>query len=122
MALYVWPGEPLNPASQHSGVQWIRALRWVPYQKSTFVTPAFPGYTSGHSTFSRAAAEVLTAFTGSAFFPGELAEFVAPQGEFLTFDCRPGTHCTLVPVVCFRAPCPPVAHCVLARPGNRRSR
>lgn len=55
------------------GVSWIDAQAWVPYQRKTFVTPAFPGYISGHSTFSRAAAEVLTAFTGSAFFPGGLA-------------------------------------------------
>jgi hypothetical protein len=39
----------------------MRAKEWIPYQRRTFVTPAFPGYISGHSTFSRAAAEVLTA-------------------------------------------------------------
>ena len=33
---------------------------------------AFPGYFSGHSTFSRSAAEILAAFTGSPFFPGGL--------------------------------------------------
>ena len=38
----------------------------MPYQQPTFVTPAFAGYVSGHSTFSRAAAEVLTALTGHA--------------------------------------------------------
>ena len=53
----------------------------MPYQKPTFVTPAFPGFVSGHSTFSRAAAEVLTALTGSAFFPGGLGEFVVPDGR-----------------------------------------
>ena len=41
---------------------WILAADWLPYQLPTFVTPAFAGYVSGHSTFSRAAAEVLTAF------------------------------------------------------------
>ena len=51
------------------GVSWIRAVDWVPYQQPTFVTLAFAGYFSGHSTFSRAAAEVLTGFTGSEFFP-----------------------------------------------------
>jgi hypothetical protein len=54
---------------------------WVPYQKPTFVTPAFPGYVSGHSTFSRAAAEVLTSMTGSAYFPGGLGEFDVPMGS-----------------------------------------
>ena len=89
LALYAWPGQPADPATEYRGVQWIRALTWVPYQKATFVTPAFPGYTSGHSTFSRAGAEVLAAFTGSAFFPGGLGEFVAPQNAFLKFELGP---------------------------------
>src|SRR5262249_16390655 len=72
LALSAWPGQPADPTTQHSGAQWIVARTWVPYQKNTFVTPAFPGYTSGHSTFSRAAAEVMTAITGSPFFPGGL--------------------------------------------------
>jgi hypothetical protein len=53
-----------------SGVGWILGASWMPYQKATFVTPAFPGFVSGHSTFSRAAAEVLAAYTGSPYFPG----------------------------------------------------
>ena len=60
---------------------WIRAVEWIAYQKRTFVTPAFPGYTSGHSTFSRAAAEVLTAFTGSEFFPGGESSYTTEPGE-----------------------------------------
>ena len=55
-----WRGSPEDPTTQTSGVGWIRAVEWVPYQRPTFVTPAFAGYVSGHSTFSRAAAEVLT--------------------------------------------------------------
>jgi hypothetical protein len=47
----------------------------MPYQKKTFVTPAFPGYVSGHSSFSRAAAEAVTGFTGSKWFPGGLGSF-----------------------------------------------
>src|SRR5581483_12483354 len=62
-----------------------------PYQKQTFVTPAFPGYTSGHSTFSRADAEVLTRFTGSAYFPGGLGEFVGTANSYLTFERGPTT-------------------------------
>lgn len=58
--------------TQTNGVSWIPALNWMPFQKRSFVTPAFPGYVSGHSTFSRSAAEVLAAFTGSEFFPGGL--------------------------------------------------
>jgi hypothetical protein len=75
-----WAGFPENPVTQASGVRWIRAVDWVPYQLPTFVTPAFAGYVSGHSTFSRAAAEVLTAFTGSSYFPGGLYEVPVPRG------------------------------------------
>lgn len=81
IAIKAWTGNPDDPASQLGGVDWIRAVEWVPYQKATFVTPAFAGYISGHSTFSRAAAEVLTGITGSAFFPGGLGEFDVPQGS-----------------------------------------
>lgn len=84
-----WPGQPRSPASQYSGVRWIRPENWLPFQKRTFVTPAFPGYVSGHSTFSRAAAEVLTAFTGSPFFPGGIGTFTASKNAYLTFELGP---------------------------------
>lgn len=87
--LRVWPGEPSDPTNQVSGARWIRAFDWLPYQKKTFVTPAFPGYVSGHSTFSRAAAEILTAITGSAFFPGGMGSFTAPANAYLTFERGP---------------------------------
>jgi hypothetical protein len=89
VAVRSWPGEPADRATQRSGVRWLRAKEWVPYQRKTFVTPAFAAYTSGHSTFSRSAAEVLTAFTGSPYFPGGLGEFVAPRNAFLTFEMGP---------------------------------
>jgi len=37
--------------------------QWIPYQPSTFPTPPFPEYISGHSTFSAAGAEILKLFT-----------------------------------------------------------
>ncbi len=49
----------------NQGTQMIPGSTWQPYQDVTFVTPAFPEYTSGHSGFSYAAASVLEAFTGS---------------------------------------------------------
>jgi hypothetical protein len=39
-----------------------------------FRDAALSRYTSGHSTFGRAAAEVLTAITGRPFFPDGLAQ------------------------------------------------
>jgi hypothetical protein len=75
IAVFCWPGQPADPTSDTSGVVWLHADSWMPYQKSTFVTPAFPGYISGHSTFSRAAAEVLAGITGSIWFPGGLGTY-----------------------------------------------
>jgi len=82
IAVRTWTGESIRSPiatmafgiAPAAGVDWIRAVDWMPYQRISFVTPAFPGYVSGHSTFSRAGAEVLTAFTGDAFFPGGLGE------------------------------------------------
>jgi hypothetical protein len=91
IAVQAWLGEPTDPETEYSGVGWIRALDWVPYQARTFVSPAFPGYTSGHSAFSRAAAEVLTLFTGSPWFPGGLQEFFIGRNEFLKFEEGPST-------------------------------
>jgi hypothetical protein len=90
-----WPGQPRLPAAQYSGARWIRPENWLPFQKRTFVTPAFPGYVSGHSTFSRAAAEVLTAFTGSPFFPGGLGTFTASKNNYLTFELGPSENVQL---------------------------
>jgi hypothetical protein len=81
IAIRAWLGNPEDPATQTAGVGWILAVDWVPYQLATFVTPAFAGYVSGHSTFSRAAAEVMTAFTGSPYFPGGLSEWTISAGE-----------------------------------------
>ncbi|MFP2996116.1 DUF6851 domain-containing protein [Spongiivirga sp. MCCC 1A20706] len=78
-----------------TGVNWFLAENWWPYQQQTFITPPFAGYVSGHSTFSRAAAEVLTAFTGNEYFPGGLGEFEAKKDEFLEFETGPSIDFTL---------------------------
>lgn len=44
------------------GTQTVAGAQWRPFQSLTFVTPAFAEYTSGHSTFSAAAAEVLRGY------------------------------------------------------------
>lgn len=89
--LYAWRGPDfiVDPDNDVAGVGWILAENWWPYQRPSFVTPPFAGYVSGHSVFSRAAAEVLTALTGDAYFPGGMAEFVATQNEFLVFEQGP---------------------------------
>jgi hypothetical protein len=90
IAIRAWRGYPDDPDVQHGGSGWIRGAEWLPYQAGNFITPAFPGYVSGHSTFSRAAAQVLTLMTGDPFFPGGLAEFeMAPDGYSLNFEYGP---------------------------------
>jgi|GEM_PF-546080 len=84
-----------DPETDTAGVGWILLENWWPYQRPTFVTPPFAGYVSGHSTFSRAAADVLSALTGDPFFPGGLAEFVAPRDEFLVFEDGPSVDIAL---------------------------
>jgi hypothetical protein len=95
IAVRDWLGEPGDRAKQVSGVGWVRAVDWITYQRRTFVTPAFPAFVSGHSTFSRAGAEVLASLTGSPYFPGGLGEFVAPKDTFLTFERGPTTEVRL---------------------------
>jgi Secretion system C-terminal sorting domain len=81
-----------NPYVDVAGVDWILAENWMPYQRSTFVTPPFAGYLSGHSTYSRAGAQTLTMLTGSPYFPGGLAEYVIPANSFFTgFEAGPST-------------------------------
>ena len=91
LKIRAWRGHRyvINPSSDQAGVDWIRPEIWWPYQRPTFVTPPFAGYISGHSTFSRAAAEVLTLFTGDEFFPGGLGEFTARKNDFLVFEEGP---------------------------------
>src|SRR5829696_885121 len=55
-------------AGPYKGTRLIRGETWNPYQASTFPTPPFPEYVSGHSTFSGAGARVLQRFTGSDLF------------------------------------------------------
>ncbi len=90
IAVRAWSGNPSDPRTEVGGVTWIRAVDWVPYQLPTFVTPSFPSYVSGHSTFSRAAAEVLAGFTGSEYFPGGMTGYTIEAGS-LKFEDGPTT-------------------------------
>ena len=97
IAVYAWRGPDYinDPLTDVAGVGWILAGNWWPYQRPTFVTPPFPGYTSGHSTYSRAASELMTLLTGSEYFPGGLGEFYCPMNEFLVFEDGPSMDVTL---------------------------
>lgn len=92
-----WKGHSAitDPKTDVAGVGWVLAEQWWPYQRQTFVTPPFAGYVSGHSTYSRAAADIMTAITGDSFFPGGLGEFYAKKNEYLVFEDGPSQDITL---------------------------
>ena len=50
-------------AGPYQGTELIDGATWFPYQPTTFPTPPFPEYSSGHSNFSGAGAEILQRFT-----------------------------------------------------------
>jgi hypothetical protein len=60
------------------GTQRISGDDWFPYQPTTFPTPPFAEYASGHSNFSAAGAEILRSFTGSDRFG---ASVTFPRGS-----------------------------------------
>lgn len=97
MAARCWRGPDYikDPDIDVAGVGWILVENWWPYQRPSFVTPPFAGYVSGHSTYSRSGAELMTLLTGSQYFPGGLGEFYAPQNEFLVFEDGPSVDVTL---------------------------
>lgn len=89
--VYAWRGHNYinNVDTDEAGVDWIRVSEWEPYQRPSFVTPPFAGFVSGHSTYSRSAAEVLTRLTGTEYFPGGMATYDCVQDEFLVFEDGP---------------------------------
>jgi hypothetical protein len=59
------PGAWLGP---NNGFGDVPAEQWLPYQALTVVTPGFPEYVSGHSTFTSAGATMLASFNGGDTF------------------------------------------------------
>ncbi len=95
--VYAWRGPNYinNPDTDEAGVGWILAENWWPYQRPSFVTPPFAGYVSGHSVYSRAAAELMTVLTGDPYFPGGMSDFKAEKNEFLVFEEGPSVDVVL---------------------------
>lgn len=66
---HLFNGQPVSAwGGPGQGTKVIDGGQWLPFQPSTFPTPPFGEYTSGHSTFSAAAARVLELYTGSSSF------------------------------------------------------
>jgi hypothetical protein len=65
----------------------VDGSQWIPYQSPTVVSPPFPEYVSGHSTFSSAGATILNLFTGSDAFNA----YVTVRAGTSLFEPRTGT-------------------------------
>ncbi|MEO7027902.1 MAG: DUF6851 domain-containing protein [Acidobacteriaceae bacterium] len=65
---YLFTGTLIRSWVPFHGTQTIDGSQWLSYQKSSFPTPPFPEFISGHSTFSAAGAAVLVLWTGSNQF------------------------------------------------------
>jgi hypothetical protein len=72
----------------YQGYGLVLGEQWRPYQAPNVVTPAFPEYTSGHSTFSGAARVAIVAFFGTDSFN---AQVTIPAGSSL-FEPKNSAH------------------------------
>jgi hypothetical protein len=68
-------------AGPYQSTKLIDGATWFPYQPTTFPSPPFPEYSSGHSNFSAAGAEILRRFTHSDRFG---ASVTLPAGSSRT--------------------------------------
>ena len=72
---YLYQGKQVRAwGGPGKGTQVIKGEDWQPYQAPTVVTPPFPEFLSGHSTFSAACAEILKRLTGSDAFGASVTE------------------------------------------------
>ncbi len=72
---YLYAGQTVIAwGGPYRGTRLINGADWQPYQQDTVVTPAFAEFTSGHSTFSAASAEILRRFTGSDAYGGSYTQ------------------------------------------------
>jgi hypothetical protein len=79
---YLFRGQQVRSwGGPYQGTRLMDGADWLPYQASTFPTPPFPEYSSGHSTFSAAGAEILRLFTKSDDF-GASVTFPAGSSKF----------------------------------------
>ena len=68
----VVPGAWKGPNQGFAGPEGVPAEKWLPYQALNVVTPPFPEYVSGHSTFTSAGATMLATFNGGDTFGGSV--------------------------------------------------
>ena len=84
-------------AGPEGGTKEMLGEEWHPYSPQTFVTPPFPGYTSGHATVSGASAKIIELFTGSDTYGyaesrAHCALTENEAGEMVTMDLPTWSH------------------------------
>jgi len=78
---YILQGQQIQAwGGPGKGTVTMNGRSWIPYQPSTFPTPPFPEFISGHSAFSAAGATILRLFTGSDTF-GDSVTFQAGSSK-----------------------------------------
>jgi Vanadium chloroperoxidase N-terminal domain len=82
-----WRGPDSDPNFED-----VPGEQWMPYQALNVVTPPFPEYPSGHSTFSAAGSQILIAFSGSDTFG---ASVTIPAGSLKIDSNTPSQNVTL---------------------------
>jgi hypothetical protein len=76
----------------NKGYGKVLGQNWLPYQALNVVTPPFPEYVSGHSTFTAAGRTIMGGFEGSDKFN---AQVVIPAGSSRFEKNTPATNITL---------------------------
>jgi hypothetical protein len=82
-------------AGPGKGVVRMAGESWRPFSPDVFLTPPFPGYTSGHATASGAASRMLELFTGSDRFGAVAIQsagwMTEPEASTAQMQARNGT-------------------------------
>ena len=84
-------------AINYDGTTIPNANLWVPYQTSNFVTPPFPDFPSGHSTFSQAFANVMTDWFG-ATVPSQIFSPINARAVSPIYQTSPAFRLDQVPI------------------------
>jgi hypothetical protein len=91
---YLYSGQQITAwGGYNQGTQSIDGSQWLPYQETNVVTPNFPEYVSGHSTFSATGAYILQQFTGSDTFGSSYT--ATPGSSLIEPGFAPSTSVTL---------------------------
>jgi hypothetical protein len=89
---HFYKDKPVNSwLGPNMGFGTVMGQYWKPYQATNVVTPPFPEYVSGHSTFTSAGAQILASFNGDAFG----ATVVIPAGSSKFESNTPASDVTL---------------------------